>query len=328
MAAPAQIIPITKLPPGPVRPELESQQHLSRGSSLPVSADFRADGEVDSNGLDWSDYGRMSTHQHKLNSCRKYPTPEWAMSPDKTRAVLLRYLEQRAFLYDAQGTDTERLERVKRVLIAQRAPIIVTMRKLAKKYVALKTAGGSGLRTLAIQIENLDTRARCLETLAEKTVRIVQLYYGAGLDSVGVGLEVGLKPPQIRQVLHRLNSIWLRLQNPAIKWRRTNKKFVDVKRAQRMLGMGKTSATVCVELGICQGTLLRALRRAGLYPAAKSRCKIPRKLDRPAIVQMFQAGKSVPEITLALGFKGGTGRTRVIDELRKAGVYIKRPRHR
>jgi hypothetical protein len=63
------------------------------------------------------------------------------------------------------------------------------------------------LRQLEIEIEGIDTYLRYTENGgADVVAAVVYLYYRTGLDSVGVGAELGLKPPHVRQTLWRLHQ--------------------------------------------------------------------------------------------------------------------------
>ena len=59
-----------------------------------------------------------------------------------------------------------------------------------------------------VEIEGIDTFLRYTEQDGGAGVLAasVYLYYRAGMDSVGVGEELGLKPPHVRQILWRLNE--------------------------------------------------------------------------------------------------------------------------
>jgi len=65
------------------------------------------------------------------------------------------------------------------------------------------------LRNVEMQIENLDTFLRVHRGGgADIVAAMAYLYYRAGMDSVGVGAELGLKPPHVRTTLFRLNETW------------------------------------------------------------------------------------------------------------------------
>lgn len=62
---------------------------------------------------------------------------------------------------------------------------------------------------LEMQIENIDTYLRIHRGGGTDVVAaVVYLYYRAGMDSVGVGAELGLKPPHVRTTLFRLHETW------------------------------------------------------------------------------------------------------------------------
>lgn len=64
-------------------------------------------------------------------------------------------------------------------------------------------------RILETEIEGIDTYLRITKTGgADVIAAIVYLYYRTELDSVGVGVELGLKPPHVRQTLWRLHETW------------------------------------------------------------------------------------------------------------------------
>jgi hypothetical protein len=60
-------------------------------------------------------------------------------------------------------------------------------------------------RELEIEIEGIDTYLRYTTTGgADVIAAVVYLYFRAAIDSVGVGTELGLKPPHVRQTIWRL----------------------------------------------------------------------------------------------------------------------------
>lgn len=162
--------------------------------------------------------------------------------------------ERAGYRKNQAGTLTARLARAVKAIIAHRPRQIATLTGLCKEYVQIKKLGLSpdttdaqwnaarkqpyltvadetkGLlfeeearvdaenkrkRELEIQIEALDTYLRYTPDGGAGTIAaIVYLYYRAGLDSVGVGIELKLKPPHIRQILWRLYSTADRVLGP------------------------------------------------------------------------------------------------------------------
>lgn len=210
----------------------------------PVDARKTVDGWV-STGIDFSDYARMGTQQRKQSGERRLPTPTWAVNDAQLQELLVTFMEERAGLRKKKGTLAERLARAQTAIINQRPRLSAVLDKLCKDYVHIKRFGAyadlsdtevldiaesvfnnrpllasdaSGLgaremltakqtRDWAIEIEGLDTYLRYTQTGGAGVVAaIVWLYYRVGMDSVGVGAELGLKPPHIRQTLWRLHE--------------------------------------------------------------------------------------------------------------------------
>lgn len=209
----------------------------------PVSAHKVVDGWA-STGLDYSDYGRMSTQQHKQSGERRLPTPGWAVNDTKLRELLVVFMEERAgFRKRRKGELRPRLNAAVEAIIAQRPRLTAILTKLCKEYSVLSTLGAKPdvtdtefneartepflpwaegearylfekkrKRELEIEIEGIDTYLRITKTGgADIILSIVYLYYRVGLDSVGVGQELNLKPPHVRQTLWRLHDTWNKL---------------------------------------------------------------------------------------------------------------------
>lgn len=210
----------------------------------PVSATKTLDGWI-STGISYDDYAGMSLGKRKHTAERRLPTPLWAVNDPLFRRLIVRFMEERAgFRKKQKGGLRERLNRAQTAIIGQRPRLIELCTRLCGNYVAVKDYGafpdktedeiarlaaavngyrtpsmyaehnraivdGKRLRDLEIEIEGLDTYLRITEHGgAGFIVAIVYLYYRVGLDSVGVGIELGLKPPHVRQTLWRLHDTW------------------------------------------------------------------------------------------------------------------------
>jgi hypothetical protein len=202
----------------------------------PVNARRTMEGWV-TPGIAFEDYARMSTQQRKPSGERRLPTPDWSVNDTKLRDLLVAFMEERAgFRKQQKGTLSERLERAKLAVINQRPRLVAVLDKLCNEYVTLKRLGlnpdssdkewnesrlqpyipccegearfvaeKKRKRELEIEIEGLDTYLRYTANGgADVIAAIVFLYYRVGLDSVGVGAELSLKPPHVRQTLWRL----------------------------------------------------------------------------------------------------------------------------
>lgn len=211
MSAAFAIPRVTVCPPGPERAEL-TFAHFDRvkgAGRYPVSAESR---------IAFEDYSRMYSFQHKLAPCRRLDTPEWALRPDLLRRVVVHFVERRAgFKKPLPGTEKERLEQASKTLAERCGSNESVLRNLCSHFVELKKSNAepTALAALKIQIENLDTRLRIDRGIAGIVIRAAHLYYGAGLDSVGVATELGLKPPHVRALIWKLNWVWDKLNGKA-----------------------------------------------------------------------------------------------------------------
>lgn len=141
-----------------------------------------------------------------------------------------------------------RLEAAKAKIVTKRPAAMVVMDNLCVEYVEIKQKGlnpnmtdaqwnesksqpymnfaegearfqdeQKRLRHLEIEIEGIDTYLRYTENGgADVVAAVVYLYYRTGLDSVGVGAELGLKSPHVRQTLWRLHQTAKRMVEAGI----------------------------------------------------------------------------------------------------------------
>lgn len=188
--------------------------HVGMRMRYPVEVHAVAGGELESNGIDFSDYVRMGRMQQKLDKCRRQATPTWVLNQSMLRAVLVRYLEMRAFRVvpfpiDPNLSESERLRRAEKALEAAIPAKEALLTRLIKECLALKKKGADAarLKKLAVQIENVDTVLVLNKNVASKAAMVVHLYYGLGLSSVDVATEVGIKPPHCRVMLWRLRKV-------------------------------------------------------------------------------------------------------------------------
>lgn len=215
--------------------------------NLPVNAHITATGWL-SNGISFDDHNRMQTRTRKMSGERRLPTPMWAMNNPMLRRVLVRFLEERAFSKKERcsfkGGLKERLDRAKERVISKRPAAMVVLDRLCEEYVGIKNNGlnpdmtdkewneaksqpymefaegearfqdmQKRMRQLESEIEGIDTYLRISAGGgADIVAACVYLYYRTGLDSVGVGSELGLKAPHVRQTLFRLHRIAKRLE--------------------------------------------------------------------------------------------------------------------
>jgi hypothetical protein len=138
----------------------------------------------------------------------------------------------------------ERLDRAKGRIIEKRTAAITVLDRLCDEYVEIKSRGlqpsitdrewnaskkqpfmefaegearyqdeKKRMRQLEIEIEGIDTYLRISTNGgADIVAAVVYLYYRTGLDSVGVGAELGLKSPHVRQTIYRLHQTAKKLE--------------------------------------------------------------------------------------------------------------------
>jgi len=184
----------------------------------------------------------MGVRVHKSANERQADSP-WAANNDQLQQVVARYLEGRALLKPGTGTIKQRLARAEAALRAQKPAHSETLTKLCKEYVAAKKEPNPDrdrLGSLEIEIENLDTILRITEKGAALVFAIVYLYWRANQNSVYVAQEVGIKPPHVRTLLHRLSVTWERMGNVVKrKPRRNPEELAAIRRGQEALALHK-----------------------------------------------------------------------------------------
>jgi DNA-binding CsgD family transcriptional regulator len=208
--------------PPSLRPHFYVITWMRLNMKYPVNAQYDADGQWQSTGIDFSDYARMQTQTHKLAPSRHLETPSWAVNNSELRELLVAFMEERAFSHSAgsqTGTLTERLANAQKKIIGDCENLVKVIDRLCARYVELKRTVpftpeiAKKAISLARQIESLDTRLRFESKDGGITLvcGIIYRYYRQGLDSVSVGKELGIKPPQCRQTLWRLSKTWEKL---------------------------------------------------------------------------------------------------------------------
>jgi hypothetical protein len=188
-----------------------------------VSASSDGHGGFTCPGIAFEDFSRMSTMQRKTTGVRRLGTPTWAVNDKELQHLLVVFMEERAGFRKHKDPLIEtpkdltkeallaRLEKAKEQVISRRAGSFAVMKKLNAEYVELQQLGLGGLprcRELENEIQGLDTYLRTSENgTADVVAACVYLYYRSGMDSVGVGAELGIKPPHVRQTLWRLHRV-------------------------------------------------------------------------------------------------------------------------
>jgi hypothetical protein len=220
---------ITYCPPAPAHITLEPLPAFNHGKK--VTQDLEAiycrleDGTLGygSKGLDGSDFYGNSTADrpgmqvaiHKPSGQRRLNTPAWALRNDMLANVIANYCLSRAGVRYRDGafgvgTAAEKLALAKTLAARRRKMLVERLDGLCSRYVAEKNKrpqDKAELRSLEINIENLDTSLRFLDNEAEIAAGVVYHYYHRHVDSVAVGQALGLKAPHVRIMLWRMRLI-------------------------------------------------------------------------------------------------------------------------
>jgi hypothetical protein len=208
---------VTKLAPQPAHVGLAFDKFRYIDPQLAVDVIKTRTG-FQSTGIDFADYGGMHTFRpSQLTAPRQTSIPEWACDDSKLRELVVAFMENRVGLEPAEGaTLQERLARAQQELEARRPHLDALLTRLCKEYVEIKNVNPDKkyLRKLQIQIDNVDTQLLILEKTANVIVGTVYFYWRANMNSVNVAAQLGIRPPLVRKILHRLGKVWKNLQDP------------------------------------------------------------------------------------------------------------------
>lgn len=234
--------------------------------SFPVHVEYTGHGEWESTGLDFSDYSRMKTVQHKLAPARRLETPLWAINDSSLREVLVCYVERRAgFRRGGSGTLKERLAAAEALLLKKTVRKIEILTGLCQRFRTITDS--EARRKIEIEIENLDTQVRLDRAGSKIPLGVVFYYYRCGMDSVAVGQQLGLKPPHVRAILWRLSKAYELIQNPeavAVRKPKAVRVQIDMAEAVRLNREGATQAKLAAHFGCTEDTIRNNFRTAGV----------------------------------------------------------------
>lgn len=296
---------------------MDTQQHLS-SVMMPISATYHGADDWESTGLDYGDYSRMTTHTHVQSGERRKPTPLWVFNRTDLRDVLCLAMEVRAGLvriWDVPikrisswrgGTEVERLARAEGACLEQVKVLEARVKALCSQYL---TADEAKRTRLAEQIEHVDTQVRSYRAGPKLFAGVVYHYYHQRLDSVGVGLAMGIKPPLVRQMLLRLNQTWDVVQEmrsgerKLVPWK---SKLLTARRQRALRAVqshtaGATWAKVAKRVGCTFGSLRKLLIAEGLYQPIKPGWDGKTVINRAEAVAMRNEGLTLKEIGKRFG---------------------------
>jgi hypothetical protein len=212
---------ITQCPPHAAH-LIEAPEPQFQRIALPfIPSEMDGTGEMHSpTNLSFDDIGRCQIKVRKP-APRQKPIPEYALDNNNMRAVLVRFMERRAFGNTVEGrrpmpgSDAQRLRRATAKMLGDRPRLISLIGKLSAEYVEGKNNGASPerLRELESEIENTDSQLRLMQNNFPAIVlSVMYRSYRLCEDSVTVAQALNLKPPAVRQLLHRLAQTWKLMQ--------------------------------------------------------------------------------------------------------------------
>lgn len=207
MATLAPCFSLKKCPPMPAHGLAAPEPAFGNRYKQPVSVEFHADGEVTATGFSFEEYAFAQTRIRKLHGERRLPTPSWAFDYAQQRELLARFWEMRAgILHPRIDTPEKRLRYAYRRYMRKYVPKFrETLHELCHEFVACQDP--KRRRQLEIEIQGTDTQLRTAEQGPALIVGIIHHYYAVGLDSVGTGAELGVRPVSVRQTLNRLHKM-------------------------------------------------------------------------------------------------------------------------
>jgi hypothetical protein len=322
----------------------ETEYAWGKRGQRSVSARKTRDG-WDSTGISWQDYGSMSTRQHKQSGERRLPTPMWALDDKLLRELLVVFMETRLGIHNPTGTLLERRDFARAYAISDRPRHEANLDELNLRYVEESKAGAppERLKRLEQEIENLDTFLRTTVNGGMDTVAgTVFLYHRCKFDSVGVGTELGLKPPHVRQILWRMNQVWKKRFNED----GTLKPFTPhwnarvigvVHKAQKPMKwspqeaiflriFGMSFLEIGERLGVCGAAVWMFFKEHGIVVPVIERTKPPRKhsgkartIDTKRAAELHATGLTWSQIAKEVGAACGEG---VLAAVKRDGLWV------
>jgi hypothetical protein len=157
-------------------------------------------------GLSFADFGKMHVKRTAKLRRRRMPTPEWSMSDNSLREVVVRYLEKRLFIRPSTCSYEQRLSAIE-AKAKKQIPNLVSRLKFLQQLHSGATEE-SRLRRLQIVIQNIDSQIVLHRRgIAAVILSVAYLYHRMGYDSTTVSNETELKPPCVREILFRMNNM-------------------------------------------------------------------------------------------------------------------------
>jgi hypothetical protein len=211
---------ITLCPPQPPRPDSSFDKYqFGNRYSQPVEAKFIGYGNSQTGwssatGLSFDDYKSCSTQKRKtIDYERRLSTPAFMQSPQRFRAVIIRYLEMRAGLrYSLPGTEMERMQKLTPLLKRRAEMAESRIDKFCALYVdARNREDAEACKSFERYIHQFEAECR----IAREPYLIpaaCKLYWFSGWKSTDIAVELGLKSDNLRQIFLRLRALDAKMQ--------------------------------------------------------------------------------------------------------------------
>jgi len=178
-------------------------------------------------GLSFDDLQRMQVSEggggtsngRKRHRRERGPAPDWVNNNAIVQQVLAIWICKRANIKPPAGLSPwEQIQRAQ-ARLAQNEPMWLNMLlRYQHKFGALRQQPDTDpdkLRSLAVQIERLDTRVLIDRKAAAVAAGVIHYYFRMGYDSVAVATDIdGLKPTAARQIILQLKRAYAALMNP------------------------------------------------------------------------------------------------------------------
>lgn len=183
--------------------QFDQHQFANRGTKA-VSADYRGHDEWNTPGISFGDLSGIHVTRRAVQQVRRLATPAWVMDDAKVRAVVLNFIEDRLYIGDRSGSDSDRIQRINNKIQATLPELVSLLEELQLRY----RAEPKNQKSLAVEIQNVDSQIMLLRRgLLAVVVSVIYMYYREGLASVEVAEQLRIKSPMVRVWLFRLAEV-------------------------------------------------------------------------------------------------------------------------
>jgi hypothetical protein len=171
-------------------------------------------------GISFGDFLFMHQDRRSVKQVRRLPDPDFATDLSKLKPLVVAICETQLYIahrnrpFDETKSLTERLEEIARCATARLPDQRKVLDALLARHYEGQRSGMSReeLRSIEIQIQNVDTRILILPRLAAVITSILYRFYFLGYSSVEVCRDLpGVRPQMVRQLCRRARNVWDKL---------------------------------------------------------------------------------------------------------------------